>query len=202
MCWRRSPSSPCRAGGAGLEQRLTYRAGEASYGRDGIMVFADEPLSEVDQIDSATPGYVVEMTTTRGPIRILAVHPTAPNNGVAQWSRDLELIVATARKSDQATLVAGDFNATLDHPRIRSLMDSDYRDASADAGPSWRPTWPSPGDMRRRGIPIPSLFALDHVFMHGPLEAKYAKTHLVAGTDHRAFVTGISWTEGRNSVDG
>ncbi len=180
---------------AGLDLRLTYRAGAAHIGRDGIMVFANSPLREIGEIDSATPGYDVEMATSRGPIRILAAHPTAPNNGVAQWSSDLDSVVATARAADGPTLVAGDFNATLDHPQLRELMGSDYRDASADAGLSWRPTWPSPGDLRLKDVGLPSLFALDHVFMRGPLEATNARTRVVRGTDHRVLVAEIFWVE-------
>ena len=134
------------------------------------------------------------MTTTRVLSGSLPFTRQRPNNGVGEWSRDLDLLVAGARESSLPTVVAGDFNATLDHPQIRVLMDSDYRDASADSGPSWRPTWPSPGNLRRRGVGIPSLFALDHVFLRGPLEATYAKTHVVPGTDHRALVTRVSWT--------
>ncbi len=194
-----TPTALAELDRAGLDLRLTYRAGSAETGRDGIMVFANAPLREIGRIDSATPGYDVEMATSRGPIHILATHPTAPNNGVAQWSSDLDSVVANSRASVGPTVVAGDFNATLDHPQLRALMKSGFRDASADAGPSWRPTWPSPGNLRLKEIRLPSLFALDHVFIRGPLEATHARTHVVGGTDHRALVTDISWVESEST---
>lgn len=180
---------------AGLDRRLGHRAGTPQPDRDGIMLFTDEPLGPSTQIETSSPGFSVEVNTGVGPLRILAVHPIAPNNGVEQWSRDLDVVVSSARASRGPTLVAGDFNATLDHPHLRALMDSDYRDASADAGLGWRPTWPSPGNVRLFGVGVPSLFGLDHVFIRGPLEATEAHVRVVPGTDHRALVTRIAWTD-------
>jgi endonuclease/exonuclease/phosphatase (EEP) superfamily protein YafD len=42
---------------------------------------------------------------------------------------------------------------------------------------------------------MPPLFALDHVFVRGPLEATDAHVRVVGGTDHRALVTRIAWTD-------
>ena len=183
---------------AGLDRRLAHRAGTTQTNRDGIMVFTSDPLSETTAIDTSSPGFAVEMATGKGPLRILAVHPIAPNNGVAQWSRDLDTVVTAARASRGPTVVAGDFNATLDHPHLQQLMSAGYRDASADAGLGWRPTWPSPENLRLLGVGLPSLFALDHVFIRGPLEATEADARVVRGTDHRALVTRIVWTDSSN----
>ncbi|KAA1397719.1 endonuclease/exonuclease/phosphatase family protein [Aeromicrobium ginsengisoli] len=180
----------------GLDRRLGHRAGTAQLNRDGIMVFSDEPLHDTTEIATSTPGVGVKMTTSGGPVRILAVHPIAPNNGVAQWSRDLDLILATAKASHEPTVVVGDFNATLDHPQLQAMMRADYRDASTDAGLLWRPTWPSPSQrVRIVGMKLPSLFGLDHVFMRGPLTTTDAHVRAVPGTDHRALVTRIAWTD-------
>lgn len=179
----------------GLDRRLGHRVGAPRRDRDGIMLFTNEPLGPSTQVDTSSPGFGVEMTTSRGALRILVVHPIAPNNGVAQWSSDLDVVVATARASSGPTVVAGDFNATVDHPHLQALLDSDYRDASADAGLGWRPTWPSSDNVRFIGLRLPSLFGLDHVFVRGPLEATDAHVRVVPGTDHRALVTRIAWTD-------
>ena len=173
---------------AGLDLRLAHRAGTATEGRDGLMVFARSPVRSVGEIPTISPGHDVEMDTPSGTVRILAAHPTAPNNGVAQWSGDLDAVVSSARTSQGPTVVAGDFNATVDHPQLLALMAADYRDASADAGIGWRPTWPSHGDVQIAGMGLPSLFALDHVFLRGPLAATRAETTIISGTDHRALV--------------
>lgn len=194
-----TPSALAALDDGGLERRLEHRAGAPGLDRDGIMLFANKPLRDLTEIDTSSPGFGVEMTTSQGPLRILAVHPIAPNNGVAQWSRDLDLVVETAEASRGPTVVAGDFNATLDHPHLQALMDLEYRDASADAGFGWRPTWPSSsGNLRFTRLGLPPLFGLDHVFIRGPLEGTDAEVAGVQGTDHRALVTRIAWTDSRD----
>lgn len=187
---------------AGLDRRLGQRAGAPQPGRDGIMLFTNEPLRDFTEIDTSSPGFSVEMTTSSSPLHILAVHPAAPNNGVARWSNDLDTVVAAARVSRGPTVVAGDFNATLDHPQLQALMGSNYRDASADSGLGWRPTWPSPGNVQLAGVGLPPLFGLDHVFIRGPLEATNAHVRFVPGTDHRALVTRIAWTDSLDHAGG
>ncbi len=191
-----TPSALAELDQRGIERRLPHRAGVPEGNRDGIMVFTNDPLSDLTEIDTSSPGFGIEMATAGGPLRLLAVHPIAPNNGVQQWSKDLDLILATAKASRGPTMVVGDFNATLDHPQMRKLLDSDYRDASADAGLIWRPTWPSPSQrVRIVGMKLPSLFGLDHVFMRGPLTTTDAHVRAVPGTDHRALVTHVAWTD-------
>jgi endonuclease/exonuclease/phosphatase family metal-dependent hydrolase len=197
-----TPSALLELDRAGLDRRLVHRAGAPQPDRDGIMIFTNEPLRDLTEINTSSPGFGVEMTTRRGPLRILAVHPTAPNNGVARWSNDLDAVVATARASRGPTVVAGDFNATLDHPHLQELMDSSYRDAGADAGLGWRPTWPSSDRVRLVGLRLPPLFGLDHVFVRGSLEATHAYVPVVRGTDHRALVTRIAWTDSREHATG
>ncbi len=190
-----TPSALTQLDAAGLGERLQHRAGAPASNRDGIMVFSRAPLGVVTAVDTASPGFSVEATTGDGPLTIFAVHPTAPNNGVAQWREDLDVVVAAARASKGATVVAGDFNATLDHPPLQSLLGSSFRDASSEAGIGWRPTWPSGGDGGRFGAGMPPLFALDHVFVRGGLAATDAHVTAVPGTDHRALVTRIAWTD-------
>jgi endonuclease/exonuclease/phosphatase family metal-dependent hydrolase len=190
-----TPSALANLDMAGLDRLLDQRIGVPRTGRDGIMVFASTPLRQTGELGTASPGLVAQISTDRGPLRLLAVHPTAPNNGVARWSADLDAVVTAARRSSAPTLVAGDFNATLDHPRLLELMSARFRDASTDAGLGWRPTWPSPGNVRMATVRIPSLFALDHVFVRGPLVVTQAHTRLVAHTDHRALVTRLAWTD-------
>ena len=49
--------------------------------------------------------------------------------------------LATARGDVQ--ILAGDFNATLDHAELRALLDRGYIDAADAAGEGWTPTWPA-----------------------------------------------------------
>jgi endonuclease/exonuclease/phosphatase family metal-dependent hydrolase len=54
-------------------------------------------------------------------------------------------------------ILAGDFNATLDHAQFRRLLRRGYADAASQAGHGLSPTWsPQPGSR-------PALLAIDHV---------------------------------------
>jgi hypothetical protein len=81
-------------------------------------------------------------------------------------------------------------------------MDASFRDASAGAGLGWRPTWPATDNLRLAGVRLPSLFALDHVMVRGPLEPTQAHLSVVQGTDHRALVTRIAWTDALDHAAG
>ena len=53
-------------------------------------------------------------------------------------------------------ILAGDFNATLDHRELRRLVGTGYEDAAAEAGAGLRGTWPDRG-------PFLPVFTIHHV---------------------------------------
>jgi endonuclease/exonuclease/phosphatase (EEP) superfamily protein YafD len=79
-------------------------------------------------------------------------------------------------------IVLGDFNATVDHSPLRSLLAAGLVDTHAELGRGWAPTWPA-------AFP---LVQIDHV-LHGPgWAAVSASEHLLPGTDHRAVVAELA----------
>ena len=79
-------------------------------------------------------------------------------------------------------MVAGDFNATLDHSALRAGT-AGCVDAAEQRGAGLIPTWgPSP-TTRRFGPQI------DHVFATEGITAETFEVHDVAGSDHRAVLT-------------
>ena len=188
-----TPDAMARLRAAGVERLLPHEAGEAKDGREGIVVLSRGEVLGSRTVPMSTPGYAVDLVAGGGRLRVVAVHPTAPNNGVARWASDLAVADQAASASSGPTLVAGDFNATVDHPPLRSLVDGGFRDAVDEARAGWLPTWPSQGTVRMFGVTLPPLFALDHVFLRGPLHAVDARDVLVPGTDHRALVVEVSW---------
>jgi endonuclease/exonuclease/phosphatase (EEP) superfamily protein YafD len=79
-------------------------------------------------------------------------------------------------------VVAGDFNATLDHSALRAGT-AGCGDAAAQRGAGLTPTWgPSP---RFRGIGP----QIDHVFATEGITAETFDVHDVDGSDHRAVLT-------------
>jgi endonuclease/exonuclease/phosphatase family metal-dependent hydrolase len=81
-------------------------------------------------------------------------------------------------------VVAGDFNATLDHAPMRRLAGLGLSDAARQANAGWQPTWPA-GDDTGRTLPFGlSVVAIDHVLVSKHFSAISTTTHEVPGTDH------------------
>lgn len=99
---------------------------------------------------------------------------------VGQWRSDLET-VATWCSGTSPAIVAGDFNASLDHSvfrdAIRGCGDAGSQTGNGLAGtwPTWAPAWLGP--------------QIDHIVYTGGISAESFSTHLVPGTDHRAIVS-------------
>jgi endonuclease/exonuclease/phosphatase family metal-dependent hydrolase len=82
---------------------------------------------------------------------------------------------------DSPVILAGDFNATLDHAQFRRLLRRGYADAASQDGNGLSPTWgPQPG---RR----PALLAIDHVLTDRRCAILSTSAHVLPGSDHRAL---------------
>lgn len=116
-----------------------------------------------------------------GDLRFVAFHSVAPvPRSVGQWRSDLNTLTGWC-SGDAPAVIAGDFNATLDHSVLRDAITG-CSDAAADTGnglsgtwPTWAPAWLGP--------------QIDHVLSTEGIVAETFETHLVPGTDHRAVVT-------------
>jgi endonuclease/exonuclease/phosphatase (EEP) superfamily protein YafD len=115
-------------------------------------------------------------------MRFVAYHAVAPVPGsVPDWNSDLALLSRWCAGPVPA-VVAGDFNATLDHSALRAGT-AGCVDAAEQRGAGLIPTWgPSP-TTRRFGPQI------DHVFATDGITAETFEVHDVAGSDHRAVLT-------------
>ena len=80
-------------------------------------------------------------------------------------------------------MLAGDFNATLDHADLRDLLDRGYRDAAEQAGVGLRPTWPAGKDL------LPALVTIDHVLADRRVRVISARSVAIPGSDHRGVLT-------------
>ncbi|OLL75236.1 Integral membrane protein [Pseudonocardia sp. Ae168_Ps1] len=116
-----------------------------------------------------------------GELRFVAFHSVAPvPRSVGQWRSDLGTVGQWC-SGDTPAVIAGDFNATLDHSVFREAT-AGCGDAAAQTGnglsgtwPTWAPAWLGP--------------QIDHVLSTGGITAESFSTHVVPGTDHRAVVT-------------
>jgi endonuclease/exonuclease/phosphatase family metal-dependent hydrolase len=81
-------------------------------------------------------------------------------------------------------VLAGDFNATLDHSPLRGLLGRGYDDAAEITGDGLRPTWPA-ADAWRPPVTI------DHVLVSGGIGVQRYETFTVSGSDHRALLAHV-----------
>lgn len=109
---------------------------------------------------------------------VVALHPLppAPQGSQLGWRRDLLRLRHLCRAG---WVLAGDFNATVDHSPVRALLHSGCRDAAAVTGQGLKPTW-SGGPMK---LVRP---AIDHVLTSGRWRTAAAGVLRIDGSDHRA----------------
>ena len=156
-------------------------------GRDvqGVTAATRTDLGEVAvQVDRSTPFPSVEVSGAGlGDVRFVAFHSVAPTPGdVPQWSSDLATLDRwCAARQSGPVIIAGDFNATLDHSVFRSAITG-CADAAEQTGEGLAATWPTRWP-RWLGPQI------DHVLVTGGITAETLSVHDVPGSDHRAVVT-------------
>ncbi|OPG11909.1 endonuclease [Microbispora sp. GKU 823] len=168
---------------AGVGTLLPYRHLEDGPGPSGSGIYARHPLT-------AAPDFVPEgghnMPRARlalpsgPPVEIVDVHTLAPLNGhdVAQWTAELAALPAAS--PGVVRVLAGDFNASLDHAALRAVLGRGYADAADATGDGLTTTWPA--DRR-----FPPLITIDHVLYDERASAVSTSVHSVPGSDHRAF---------------
>jgi endonuclease/exonuclease/phosphatase (EEP) superfamily protein YafD len=115
-------------------------------------------------------------------LRFVAFHSVAPVPGsVPDWNADLALLSRWCSGPTPA-VIAGDFNATLDHSALRAGT-AGCEDAASQRGAGLIPTWgPSPGT-RQFGPQI------DHVFATDGIAAETFEVRDIEGSDHRAIMS-------------
>jgi len=181
-----TPGERDRLRTAGLDTLLPNVAGEPTAGAGGTMVFSSYPVGEVERLPTRHGSWKVRVLAP-APFWLFAVHTSQPTGKPAEWAKDWLAILREVRAAGGARLVAGDFNATLDHRPVRDLLGDGFSDAARSANSGWQPTWPSVAGYAH--LPGGSaLFAIDHVLFGKGFGAVSTTTVRVPGTDHRALV--------------
>jgi endonuclease/exonuclease/phosphatase (EEP) superfamily protein YafD len=167
---------------AGLGELMPARVLDARRGGSGIGVYARFPLEA-----STVPGRrrnplaAAVARIDGGPeVELVAVHAPPPRSrgSVAAWRQDLRAF-PPATPDGRLRILAGDFNATLDHAELRRLLDTGYEDAAAAVGAGLEATWP-------HGRRLPPPVAIDHVLADERCGVRSFSVHAIPRTDHRA----------------
>jgi endonuclease/exonuclease/phosphatase (EEP) superfamily protein YafD len=118
---------------------------------------------------------------------LICVHPVTPQlgrGGATRWREELGVLPAPG---ELPRVLAGDFNATLDHAVFRRVLGLGYADAAQQAGRALTPTWGPPG----RG----AVLTLDHVLPDRGCAVLGYSVHTVPGSDHRAVFAEVQLPE-------
>ncbi len=155
-----------RASGSGVLSRTPLKAVDTSPNRKGHA----EPEVEL-RVEGAPP------------VRLKAVHPAPPvNSTAAPYWRDALAALPSSDGRGDVQILAGDFNATLDHTELRSLLDRGYTDAADAVGKGFVWTWPA--RRRTRALPL----TIDHVLVDERVKVEKVTVVRVPGSDHRAVI--------------
>lgn len=172
---------------AGLGGVLPHRVFDARPEGLGSGIASRYPLRELSLVRPTTMSQPSALVDLPGPrdVEFVAVHPVIPvGEGTAsKWEREIAALPEPAEgRRGPVRVLAGDFNATLDHTPLRNLLGQGYSDTAEVTGDGLAPTWPV------REHPFAPPVTLDHVLFSGGVVARGYETFDVAGTDHRAVL--------------
>jgi endonuclease/exonuclease/phosphatase (EEP) superfamily protein YafD len=178
---------------AGIGEVFRYSAQTPMPGATGSAIFSRYPLRDTGYRRIAG-GFGQEYATVTVPgalpLIVEAVHPEAPAvpSTNAVWAAGLDAEPA-ATPQGPVRLLIGDFNATLDHRRLRTLIGTGYRDIAAQTGDGLDTTWPYDGR------PVPPIM-LDHVVADKRIGAVLFGTAFMPGSDHKAIYATLTLPAG------
>lgn len=166
----------------GLRDELPYGALWPAPGAKGVSLLSRYPVDEIPptRFDFRSRGGVV--THPGGArVQVRSVHPPPPFRAelLRPWKRRQAALPGPAANG-VPTILAGDFNATLDHHPMRRTLARGYRDAADQAGMAWRPTW---SNARWATLTI------DHVLVPGTVAVEGVTVHHLPGSDHDVVVS-------------
>jgi endonuclease/exonuclease/phosphatase (EEP) superfamily protein YafD len=175
---------------AGLHNRFPYRAGQPDLGAFGTMVFSRYPLTNVTRLPISKGTWRMRVQAP-SPFWFVGVHTAQPLSKAATWRTDHARLFAAIRPLPGRVVVAGDFNATLDHRPMRRLLSVGFADAARQANSGWQPTWPGAGDADG-ALPFGlHLLTLDHVLSR-EYSAISTDVYTIPRSDHRALVARLA----------
>ncbi|MGI9021392.1 MAG: endonuclease/exonuclease/phosphatase family protein [Solirubrobacterales bacterium] len=174
---------------AGLDHELHHSVLAPTSGSAGGGIWSVRPILEEvsdapDSIAGSQPAVRVR-TPEAHEVIVYSVHAPAPTGAspASKWAANLATI-PPASLEGPVRIVAGDFNATLDHDALRDVIGRGYRDAAEAAGVGLEPTWPN-------GRLFPPQVTIDHVLVDERAAVAGADVLELPGSDHRAVLAEV-----------
>jgi endonuclease/exonuclease/phosphatase (EEP) superfamily protein YafD len=170
---------------AGLSDLLPYRVTQPVPHRTRASIYARYPLRGAPlagPVSAARCAARLDLPSGQF-VELACIHAAPPKppwspGATARWRSQLSALPAAG---EGPRILAGDFNATLDHAQFRRLLRSGWVDAASQVGNGLSPTWgPGPGWR-------PALLAIDHVLIDRHCAVLTTSAHWLTGSDHRAL---------------
>ncbi|MBJ7471468.1 MAG: endonuclease/exonuclease/phosphatase family protein [Solirubrobacteraceae bacterium] len=169
---------------AGIRELLPHRiAGDGRRLNDAALL-SRHPLEQLPvDLPSVFVGATVQLPSGAA-VPVVSAHPVPPATRLLErhWTQTL-LTLPAASGAMAGGVLAGDFNATLDHPAFRALLRLGWRDASAEAGQGGRSTWTGRGGLAR--------LAIDHILVPPGAVVRFLRVDRLTGSDHRILTLSV-----------
>jgi endonuclease/exonuclease/phosphatase (EEP) superfamily protein YafD len=185
-----TPSAQAELHRLGLGTLLPRVQANPEIGTTGSALYSRIPLTGtgIRRNDGGfTQAYATAQVPGAPPVLVESAHPMSPYSlaTLDSWRSDL-LAQPPATPEGPLRILAGDFNATLDHAPLRALLDTGYVDAADAVGSGLVGTWgPYDGDR------IPPV-TIDHVLVDRRIGVRAVSVHPLAGSDHRPVLAELS----------
>lgn len=183
-----TPAFEQRLTEGGINDAFPYSVVRPGQGATGTGLWSRIPLTHSRALDSFGFACVAATVEFDGSMfDVVATHITAPvqDQDSSAWISDLAEIGNLIQSNRYPTIIAGDFNSTLDHKQFRDALHLETADAAQQAGRSYVSTFPADWS-------LPPFTALDHILVPKPLRATDFHTVRVTGSDHLGIVSTLS----------
>ena len=181
-----TPAGLTQLRSSGAFSAFPYSVERTAQGASGTGIFAKWPL--VDRRDplyykAALLGVTLKHPT--GDIDVYSVHTQAPTSSRQAWTiqlKDLKRLFATF--NSRPTIMAGDYNATVDHRAFRELLESGVTDAHEATGRELAGSWPNDTSLW-------PVILIDHVLVKGGIKPLRTFEGQGVGSDHRPVIADL-----------
>jgi endonuclease/exonuclease/phosphatase (EEP) superfamily protein YafD len=170
----------------GLAELLPSRVFDIDTSGSGTAVASRYELRQhvlMDETTLSQPSVVVDMPGGED-VDLTAVHiqPGVRSGGAATWRQELGQLPTTT-PDELVRILAGDFNASLDHATLRTVVDRGYSDAAEETGAGLEATWES--------WPFGPPVTIDHILVDNRCAIGSYAVFDIPGSDHNAIVSEI-----------
>lgn len=182
-----TPGAVADMDAAGLKEIMPHRVLQDEWNAGGSGLYSKHPVEPLwnlmPPVGHHMPAALISVPGGKA-IEFIDAHPFPPlGPQVSDWNVAMDAFPSAS--ADRVRIIAGDFNASLDHAALRGLLSRGYKDAADQVGAGLIPTWPA----NKR---VPPLITIDHVLVDQRVGVREVTVHDVPGTDHRAVLATLT----------